>query len=133
MTLKDPKIAAAFAAFPEPSRAGLLALRGLIFDIAARTPEAGKVEEALRWGQPAYLTPETKSGSTLRLGIPKQGGFALYAHCQSRIIPTFRDIVGTSFQFEGNRAVLFRNGQEFDAEMLSLMVHHALTYHLKKR
>lgn len=71
----------AFETVQPDARRGLLALRALIFKTAARLPEVGPIEEALRWGQPAYLTPLTKSGSTLRLGVPKAGGFALFAHC----------------------------------------------------
>ena len=70
-------VAQAFEAFPDPGRSGLLALRALIFDVATQNSRMGQVEEALRWGQPAYLTPVTRSGTTLRLGVPKAAGFAL--------------------------------------------------------
>ena len=43
------------------------ALRALIFGVARKLPEADRVEECLKWGQPAYLTAETGAGSTLRL------------------------------------------------------------------
>jgi hypothetical protein len=41
------------------------------------TPGVGALHETLKWGQPAYLTPETRSGTTLRLGVPKSGGYAI--------------------------------------------------------
>lgn len=122
----DAAIAAAFDAFPVDCRRGALALRALIFEIAAEVP--GPLEEALRWGQPAYLTPK---GSTLRLGAPKVGGFALYAHCQSRVIPDFRDRFPTEFRYEGNRAVLFDDPTDIRADLLAGLIRHALTYHAK--
>ena len=128
----DERVGAAFAAFPEPARQGLLALRALVLQVAADTPEAGRIEEALRWGQPAYLTPETKSGSTLRLGIPRAGGFAIFAHCQTSLIADFRDVVGDRFRYEGNRAVVFTAPEQNDVAALSMLIRRALTWHLRR-
>ena len=128
--ITDPQVAAAFAAFPEPARSGLLALRGLIFTVAATTPGVGPLHETLKWGQPAYLTPATRSGSTLRLGATK-GGYALYAHCQTTIIADFRAIFPDDFRYEGNRAVHFAAEQAAPLDKLALLVARALTYHLR--
>lgn len=126
-----PAVAQAFAAVPEPARAGVLRLRGLIFDVAADLPQIGRVEEALRWGQPSYLTPDRKAASPLRLGVPKTGGFALFAHCQSQVIPAFRALHEADFAFEGNRAVLFSNEDDIKPVLLAGLIRHALTYHLR--
>ncbi|AVO39570.1 DUF1801 domain-containing protein [Pukyongiella litopenaei] len=120
-----------FARFPDAERAGLLGLRRLIFDTAAGIPDVGRIEEALRWGQPAYLTPDTGSGSTIRLGLPKAGGYALYVHCQTTILPDFRSLFPDAFDYEGNRAVLFRPGRTPDDDKLRLLIAAALTYHLR--
>jgi hypothetical protein len=87
---RDPAVARAFAGFPAEARPGLHDLRALIFEVAAATPEAGPIVECLKWGQPAYLTAETKSGSTIRLGVPRSGGFALYTHCRTTLLSDFR-------------------------------------------
>lgn len=124
----EPKgaVAQAFDTLPADARRGALALRHLILEVA---DQAGiKVEEALRWGQPAYLAPK---GTTLRLGVPKAGGFAIYAHCQSQVIPAFRDTFAEEFRFEGNRAVLFTDPDQIKPALLSQMIRHALTYHDK--
>lgn len=126
-------VAAAFAEFPEPVRPGLLALRGLIFRVAQDLPEVGRLEETLKWGQPAYLTPETRTGTTLRLGVPKAGGFAIYAHCQTTVIADFRALFPEDFTYEGNRAVLFRESGEVKEAPLRLLIRAALTYHAKGR
>ncbi len=120
-----------FMAFPDPARTGLLQLRHLIFDVAADLPQIGRLEECLKWGQPSYLTPEKKSATTLRLGLAKSGDFAVFAHCQSQVIPAFRALHEGDFRFDGNRAVLFASENEIRPELLSGLIRHALTYHLK--
>ena len=123
-------VKAAFETFLPNTRQGLLVLRALIYKTAARLPEVGQLEEALRWGQPAYLTPQTKSGSTLRLGVPKAGGFALYAHCQTDIISSFVATFPGHDRVDGNRAILFDDIQQIDPARHGLLIRHALTYHL---
>ncbi len=130
---EDPDVEARFRSFPEPARRGLLTLRGLIFETAESTPEVGALEETLKWGQPAYLTPQTGSGSTIRLGLPKQGGFAIYTHCQTTILSDFRSLFPDDFAYEGNRAVRFKDGEALPLDKLRLLIHRALTYHLKRR
>ena len=125
--VQSPEVEAAFDAFPEPARSTLLELRNLIFEVAAETTGVGPIEETLKWGQPAYLTPETKSGTTIRLGLPKTGGAALYTHCQTTVMSDFRALFPGEFTFDGNRAVLFDTAA--DAEKLRLLIRHALTYH----
>ncbi|CUH64662.1 hypothetical protein TG4357_01420 [Thalassovita gelatinovora] len=127
----DAAVKAAFGAFAPEARRGLIGLRQLIFETAADLPEVGTVEETLRWGQPAYLTPVRKSGSTLRLGVPKSGGFALYAHCQTTIISAFAAAFPGQDRIEGNRAVLFEDASQIDPDRHTLLIRHALTYHLR--
>ena len=68
---EDTAVARAFEACPAPARARLLALRELIFRTAAETPGMGGFDETLKWGEPAYLTAASKSGSTIRIGWKK--------------------------------------------------------------
>lgn len=130
-TIPDPTIAEVFARAPEPARAGMLALRALILNVADDVPEAGRVEETLRWGQPSYITPDTKAGSTIRLGVPKSGGFALYVHCQTTLLSDFRALFGDDFRYENNRGVLFDSPDDIKPDLLAHLIRNALTYHLK--
>ena len=109
-----------------------LELRDLIFDVAAETPEAGRIDETLKWGQPSYLTPETKSGSTLRLGLAKGGGTAIFAHCGTSIIRDYAEAFPDMDQIEGNRAVIFHRKEDVDQDRLRHLIKHGLTYHLSK-
>lgn len=129
----DARVEAAFAGYPEPARTGLLALRGLVYETAATTPGVGRLEETLKWGQPAYLTPETKSGSTIRLAPVKSSGFAIYVHCQTTILSEFSALFPGDFDYEGNRAIRFHDARDLPLEQLSLLVSSALTWHLRKR
>ncbi|EFO32790.1 conserved hypothetical protein [Roseibium sp. TrichSKD4] len=128
----DTSVERAFEAFPPKEQVGLLILRDLIFDCAAETKEVGSILEALKWGQPAYLTPDTKSGSTIRLGLPKTGGYGLYTHCQTTLISDFQALFPDDFVFEGNRAIHFRAEESIPIDKVRLLIKAALTYHLKK-
>ena len=128
-TITCPEIQAAYDALPPSERSGAMALRALIYETAKGISDLPAPTECLRWGQPSYITP---IGSTLRIGIPKSGGFALYAHCQSTIISQFAQGFGADFKIEGNRAVLFQSKNDIQPEKLRLMIAHALTYKRKK-
>jgi len=108
-----------------------MALRTLIFAVAADSPGVGPVQETLKWGQPAYLTPVSRAGSTIRLGMPKSGGYAIFAHCQTTIIADFRALFGPDFTYDGNRAVIFDEAPPPDLDKLRTLIASALTYHLK--
>jgi len=126
------KVANVFATYPKDALEIALCLRDLIYEVAAATSEVGRLVETLKWGQPSYLTPETKSGSTLRIGLAKGGGVAIFAHCATDIIGTYAANFGNLDRIEGNRAVVFRHANEIVPERLRLLVHHGLTYHLRQ-
>src|ERR1700759_5027745 len=81
---RDPAVDAVFSAYPKPLKAKLLALRRLIFDTARTTKGVGALQETLKWGQPSYLTKDTRSGSTIRIDRVKSDAtrYAIYFHCQ---------------------------------------------------
>jgi len=128
----NDQVKAAFEAFPPDGYQMGMILRDLIFSVAWDTPEVGQIEETLKWGQPSYLTPETKSGSTLRIGMAKNGGAALFAHCATDIISTYASTFPGTDQIEGNRAVIFATPDDIVPLRLRLLIYHALTYHLKR-
>ena len=130
---RSPEAAAKFATYPESPRAMLLKLRGLIFETAMATPGVGAIEETLKWGQPAYLTSETGSGSTIRLDAVKAGGGALYFHCQGGLIESFREIYGGALRFQGQRAILLDDAAPLPEAMLRHCIALALTHHLRKK
>ncbi len=125
------EVAAAFAAFPEPVGLRLLEVRRLIFATAAETAGVGPLTETLKWGEPAYLTEATSSGSTIRLGRPKspEGVGAVLFNCRTTLVETFRAQFPEAFSYQGNRAILLDPSVPMPAEPLAICIAMALTYH----
>ena len=112
----------------------MLALRRLILDTASKTTGVGELEETLKWGQPSYLTRETKSGSTIRIDRVKSSDqVAMYFHCQTDLVATFRELYPNELSTAGNRAVIIGADDEIPEAALRHCVALALTYHLRKR
>jgi hypothetical protein len=132
--IQNPAVAAAFDACPAPIRTKLLALRRLIFDTARSTEGVGALEEALKWGQVSYLTIESKSGSTIRIDRVKStaGQYAVYFHCQTDLVATFRELY-PELSYGGNRSILLDAAGQLPEAELRHCVALALTYHLSKR
>lgn len=63
----NPKVAAVFDSYPKNIKSKLLFLRKLIYDTSASIESIGEIEETLKWGEPSYLTPISKSESTIRI------------------------------------------------------------------
>jgi len=127
-------IEAVFEAYPQPVKSRLLALRRLIFDTAKSTKGVGALEEALKWGQPSYLTPESKSGSIVRIDQLKTeaGGYAVYFHCQTDLVETFRELY-PELRYGGNRSILLDAGEKLPEVALRHCIALALTYHARKK
>jgi hypothetical protein len=131
----DPAVDAVFAAYPKPLKARLLALRRLILDTAAVTTGVGALEETLKWGQPSYLTAATKSGSTIRIDRVKASAnqYAVYFHCQTDLVATFRELYPNELTYSGNRAIIFNADDAIPETALRHCIALALTYHLRRR
>jgi hypothetical protein len=131
----DPAVKAIFDGYPKSLRAKLLALRRLILETARTTDGVGPLEETLKWGQPSYLTAATKSGSTVRIDRIKftPDRYAVYFHCQTRLVETFREIYPTEMRYGDNRCIVFSVDDALPEAALSHCVALALTYHLNKR
>ena len=131
----DPAVEAVFGAYPKPLKARLLALRDLILDTAKSTKGVGALQETLKWGQPSYLTAETKSGSTIRIDRVKSSAsqYAVYFHCQTDLVATFRERYPTEFGYGGNRSIILNAEDDIPEAALRHCVALALTYHRNKR
>jgi fructose-specific component phosphotransferase system IIB-like protein len=131
----DPAVEAVFGAYPKPLRARLLALRRLILNTAAATKGVGELQETLKWGQPSYLTMDSKSGSTIRIDRVKASAdqYAVYFHCQTDLVATFRELYPNELTTAGKRAVIFNTDDAIPEAALRHCVALALTYHLRKR
>jgi hypothetical protein len=134
-TIGSPEVAATFASYDDAVRAELRSLRRSILDTAEETTGVGPVEESLRWGQPSYLTTETKSGSTIRIAPTKPGSqhdYAMFFICNTNLVESFKDLFGDTFTYDDNRALLFSIGAERPEKELRVCIAMALTYHLAR-
>ena len=130
----NPAVQQHFDAYPIHVRKKMMTLRQLIFDTAADIEGVGKLEETLKWGEPSYVTSETKSGSTVRIDWkPRQpDAYAMYFICSTNLVSTFREIYSDQLVFEGNRSIVFKLEEEIHMDAVSHCVAMALTYHLDK-
>lgn len=127
-------VARIFASYPANVRRKLLTIRELIFSLASSIEGVGKIEETLKWGEPAYLTSMSKSGSTIRIAWKKSAPlqYAMYFNCQTNLIDTFRSLFRSEFKFEGNRAIVFDESEKVRTDSLRICIAAALTYHRNK-
>lgn len=113
----------------------MLALRRLIFDTAAKLDDVGGLAETLKWGEPSYAPGKARIGTAVRIdwkpAQPSQ--IALYFHCQTNLVETFRTLFPTEFTFEGRRALLFDLDQPPSPDVLALCMATALRYHRRRR
>jgi Domain of unknown function (DU1801) len=131
----DPQVARVFNRYPKRMKQKLMKLRELIFDVAAKTKDVGKLEETLKWGEPAYLTSESKSGSLIRIDVQKSdpSRYAMYFHCQTSLVDSFRTLFPDSFRYEKNRVIVFEESERVPVNELRTCISMALTYHLTKK
>jgi hypothetical protein len=123
-------IADALSRHPERVRARLLEIRQLIFTVAAEIEDVGPLTETLKWGEPAYLTEASGSGSTIRLGATRQwpGDCAVLFNCKTSLVDLFRTTFPSEFRFDGNRAVVVPIDQALPHVPLMFCLKTALTY-----
>ncbi len=124
-----------FDSYPRDRRASMLTIRELIFDVAASIECVGELEETLKWGEPAYLTTESKTGTTIRIDWkPKNPDvYGVYVSCQTDLVGRFRSEFSDTLQFDGNRAILIPVAEPLPIEQLSKCIATALTYHRDKK
>lgn len=127
----SPQVEEVFAAYPESVRDKMQFLRELVIETARETESINALEETLKWGEPAFIT---KNGSNLRMDwkekTPDQ--YALYFQCTSRLVDSFRLAFDKTFQYEGNRAIVFQMNQKIPVEELKSCIKATLTYHKVK-
>lgn len=130
----NEEVAYVFKSFPKETKEKLMVLRQLIFDTAKEIDSVGEIEETLKWGEPSYLTSQSKSGSTIRINKRKsKDEYAMYFHCQTNLVSTFRQIYPDEFSYEGNRAIVFNKNENIPINELKHCISLALTYHLNKK
>ncbi len=124
----NPAVAQKMATYPAPVQKRLNVIRKLILDTAKKTAGVAAIEETLKWGEPSYLV---KKGSTLRMDwkakAPDQ--YAVYFKCTSKLVTTFREVYGDTFNYEKNRAIVFQMNDKVPKKELAKCIQATLRYH----
>ena len=123
-----PEVAAAFAAFPDTARPLLEEVRDRLFEVAEDT-DAAPLTETLKWGEPAYLTEATKTGTTVRLALV-DGQPAVLVNCRTTLVADMASDFPDAFATSGTRALLLT--PDHDRKALALFLARALTYKRRK-
>jgi len=129
--ISDPKVKSVFENYPSKVKAQMLQLREMVLKTASEIDGLQILEETLKWGEPSYLT---KNGSTVRMDWKEKNPeqVAVYFKCTSKLVPTFRAIYKDKFNFEGNRAIVFKLKDKLPVKELKHCIALALTYHKVK-
>ena len=123
-----PSVKLVFDKYPEEVRTQLIRLRELVLESARELDGISKLEETLKWGEPSYLV---KKVSTIRMDwkpkAPDQ--YAMYFKCTSRLVETFKTVYGDLFDYEGTRAIVFKQNEKIPVQELKQCIKAALRYH----
>jgi hypothetical protein len=122
----DPRVKLKFDSYPKDVALQLNRLRELIFR-TAKEEGIDNLTETLKWGEPSYLS---NIGSTIRIDwkekSPQQ--FCIYFNCNTTLVETFRELYGDVFSYEGNRAIIFKSGEDLPIKELSQCLSMSLRY-----
>ncbi len=131
---QNSDVAAVFDAYPKPLQDRLLELRELIFEMALKIDGVGDLQETLKWDQPAYLTPQTKSGTTIRIDTDNKNGgeYALYVNCKTSLIENWKTQY-PNLKYGGTRSLQFALDEELPKEEVMHMIAMALTYNKRQK
>jgi hypothetical protein len=108
----EPRVARVLESFPLAIRPKLIALRLLIYETADSTGGVGPITETLKWAAATQ--------------------YAMYFHCQTNLVDSFRTLFPNELRFDGNRAIIFAHSDTVPRAELSSRIAMALTYHRKE-
>jgi hypothetical protein len=131
----NSEVAAVFNSYPQHIKSKLLILRQIIFDTAASIEGVGEIEETLKWGEPSYLTTESKFGSTIRIAWKEthKDQYSIFFKCTANLIPAFKEKYPQKFKFRGDRSIDFHINDVIPIKELKQCIALALTYHRNKK
>ncbi len=125
---QNPKIEQKLKSYPKEIIPKIQFLRDLIIETAKENESILEIEETLKWGEPSYLA---KKGSTIRIDWKpkKPNQYVMYFKCTSKLVLTFKEVFGDTFNYETTRAIVFGLDEKVPIKELKECVEMALTYH----
>ena len=115
-----------FKTYPHNVSESLTVVRSLILRTADEHGITDLVE-SLKWGEPSV---SSKIGTTIRYDWKSKSPneYRIYFHCQTTLVETFKEVYGNTFEYEGNRALVFSLGDALPIIELSHCISMALRY-----
>ncbi len=113
----------------------LTQLAGIVKRVGARLAKNGVMDELVettKWGQRAFLPNKPRIGTTVRIDIADEAHVAMYVHCQTNLVDTFRTLY-PELKYEKNRAIWFPIDAPLPKDAIAFCAEAALTYHVTKR
>jgi len=131
----NSEVRAVFNSYPQNIKSKLMFLRQLIYDTATLIDGIGEIEETLKWGEPSYLTPKSKIGSTIRIAWKEsqREQYSIFFKCTANLVPAFKEQFPQKFKFGGNRSIDFNLNDDVPVKELKQCIALALTYHRNKK
>lgn len=123
----DEAVREKFESYPVNARVRLSEIRKLIFELAIEEG-VGEISESLKWGEPSYAS---KGGSPIRLGWKaiNPDTVSIYFNCKTTLVETFREVYKSTFEYAGNREILFATSDPMPLDQLKACITMALKYH----
>ncbi len=102
--------------YPEWAQESFLFLRQILYQTAANNEFAGELTETVKWGEPAWLTEQSQSGTTIRIAWRKKYARAIgiYFHCNTSLVSTISALYPDDFQYEGHRGLILAISDSVD-------------------
>lgn len=128
---QNPAVKKKFQSYPIEIQDKMNHLRKLILEAAEAAGSVQDIEETLKWNEPSYIA---KKGSTIRIDwkekTPDQ--YAIYFKCTSKLVPSFKEVYGDLFSYEGHRAIIFQLEEKIPEAALKKCISAGLLYHQVK-
>ena len=118
--------------WPKNAQTHFHGLRDIVKDTAATNPLVGPLTETLKWGEPSFLTEQSRSGTTLRVAWKSKSPdeIGLFVICRTDMLEQVRALFPDAFRYEGTRAAYLPLSQTIPVEAVSYLASRAQTYHL---
>lgn len=117
--------------YPDKIRDRLLEVRELVYQVANEREEIGPLTETLKWSQPSFLTEVSGSGTTVRIDRHTDNEVAIFFHCQTSLVETFRELL-PELNYLKNRAIILNVNEPLPVDEVKVCLDMALTYKLDK-
>ena len=121
-----------YQSYPPHIKKEMLDLRKFILEIVSKDSEIDFTEEALKWGEPSFMTKS--SGSTLRIDWKEKSPeyISLFVNCQTKLISIFKELYPNDFEYVGNRELRLPLKGKYSKVKLKKCIELVLKYNLVK-